>query len=138
LFFFSEKMDFELDSSIVSELPSITKIQNKFQMKRLKKRTHAVETAMFESQTITLEGCNQLRGIIGQHWTSRILGLFTDARIPHAYILNMSSIEENEPENEIPNTIKIELITYRTKLYVFSRLLQFLTENRKNVNIYKN
>jgi hypothetical protein len=50
----------------------------------------------------------------------------------------MSSIEENKPENEIPNTIKIELITYRTKLYVFSRLLQFLTENRKNVNIYKN
>lgn len=114
---------------------SITKLQNSFSVKRIKKRLQTVEFAMFEPQTITLEGCPHLRGIRGQHWSSRIYALFTDAHIPHVYILNMNT---DENMIEIPFKITIELATYRIKLYVYSVLLLFFTEHRKNINITKN
>jgi hypothetical protein len=119
-----------------SHLSSITTIQNKFILKRLRKRYMTLETVMFEPQSIILEGCEYLRGIPGQHWASRIYGLFTDNFLPHVYILNMRT---DDKFNTIPNKITIELISYNAKCYIFKTLLQFLTEHQKNnVKIAKN
>jgi hypothetical protein len=53
-------------------LPSVAAIQNKLMLRRIAKRIRDLEKNMFEPHTIHLEGIDNLQGIGGQHWTSRI------------------------------------------------------------------
>jgi hypothetical protein len=121
--------------NIQFSLPSITQIQNKLLVKRIKKRILALEKTIFEPHTITLEGCENLRGIPGQHWRSRIFGLFTDANIPHSYIVN---IRTTDFINDIPKKVTLFIITQHVKHYIYHTLGQFLAKHHKHVNICQN
>ena len=116
-------------------LSSMTAIQNKFQLQRLRRRLTHLEAVMFEPQCIILEGCENLRNIPGQNWKSRVYGLFTDAQLPHVYILNMRT---DDIANVIPHKITIEIVSYCSKCYVYRKLYDFLTDKRKVFKIYKN
>jgi hypothetical protein len=116
-------------------LPSMTTVRNKFQLQRLRRRLRALEGVMFDPQCITLEGCDNLRGIPGQDWKSRIYGLFTDTRLPHVYILNMHT---DDIANIIPNKITIEIVSYCAKCFVYRTLHNFLIQQKKNFKISKN
>lgn len=125
----------ERSNAVCAYLPSISTIQHRLLLKRIKKRVLALEKDMFDPHTITLEGIDTLPGISGQHWTSRLYSLFTHANLPHAYIL---SIETFDKINDMPKTAVITVITYRVKLYSFYSLLQYFAEHRKDINISKN
>lgn len=128
-------MDNELeDNSTICGLPSITAIQNKLLVQRLRKRIVQLEKVIFQPQTITIEGCQHLRGVPGQNWKSRILSLFNDTMIPRFYIVKMFT---DDVTNDFPSRVTIELITYRVKLYVKCYLIDFLMHQRKNnVHVY--
>lgn len=122
------------DNTKICGLPSITAIQNKLIVQRLKKRVLLLEKVMFQPQTITIEGCENLRSVPGQHWKSRIWSLFNDTGLPRFYIVNMFT---NELTTDIPSKITIELITYRVMLYVKCILIDFLLHQRKNnIHVY--
>jgi hypothetical protein len=118
-------------------LPLITEIQNRLLVQRLKKRILTLDTLFFEPHVITIEGCKNLRRIPNQHFFSSILSLFTEAALPHNYILKITT---NTLNDDYPHIVSIHVITYRVKLYVFSVLNQFFTTQytQKAVNIYKN
>ncbi len=128
-------MDNELeDNSTICGLPSITAIQNKLLVQRLRKRIVQLEKVIFQPQTITIEGCQHLRGVPGQNWKSRILTLFNDTMIPRFYIVKMFT---DDVTNDFPSRVTIELITYRVKLYVKCYLIDFFMHQRKNnVHVY--
>ena len=132
--FRSKNMNYPSRQHVFSSLPSITSIQNKLLIKRLKKRIIAVEKELLTPPIITIEGCENLRGIPGQDWRSRILALFTDAQLSHSYIVDMQS---TDIINEIPTIVTITVVTRHVQNYAYCSLLLFLTNHRKNVNVLK-
>jgi hypothetical protein len=136
IFFYFQKQNMSYPSrqQVFASVPSITNIQNNLLIKRLKKRIITVEKQLFENPTITIEGCENLRGIPGQDWRSRILALFTDAHLSHSYIVDMQT---TDIINEIPTSVTITVVTHHVKNYAYSSLILFLTNHHKNVNVIK-
>jgi hypothetical protein len=139
-------------------LPVIQNIQNKILIQKLHKRLYTLEEHFYYPQTLTLEGCEQLNSIAGEHWTSRFYTLFREAQIPPFYILDVwkddinidnNIVNDNDNDNDtpthkdnntrfdiVPHTVYIQLITYRAKMLAKSKLnLYFSTLPNCSINI---
>jgi hypothetical protein len=126
-----------LENEDIDELPStiIQNIQNKILIQKIYKRIHLIEQCFFNPQTLTLENCEQLKHIPGEDWTSIIYTLFRDTEIPQYYILD---IYKNEHDNRsVPNPIYIQFLSFRTKMFVKSKLIQHFSLQPDNpIKIY--
>jgi hypothetical protein len=131
----------KLENEDIEELPStlIKNIQNKLLIQNIYKRLYIIEQCFFNPQSITIENFDQLRHIPGEHWTSRIYTLFRDTHIPQFYILDIFTDEENtnHDEQSVPNTVYVQLISFRTKMFVMSKLTHFFAlQPNSSINIY--
>jgi len=107
-------------------------LQNKWLLKRLARRIRAVENAMDIHHVITLENISALPGLQGQHWSSRIYQCFTDANLPHCYILEITT---SDHFNDVPKSVDISVITDRVKTHTYYTLLHYFAYERKDVNV---
>jgi hypothetical protein len=101
----------------------------------LQQRMFNIEQCYFNPQVLSLEGFEQLRSIPGQHWKSRVYTLFCDAYLPHTWILDIWK-DPSHTTNEIPNTVHIQFISFRTKMYVKSALTHFFAYQNTSLNVY--
>ena len=103
--------------------------QNKFMVKRLKKRIHTLNRIYFNAPTLKICGINHLRTTINQSDHSIVNKLFFDANLPQCWIASIC------PDNTTqPNTVYVTLITYHVKVFVQNILNHFLSGN-PNTNI---
>ncbi len=110
-------------------------IQNKLILNKIEKQIFKIKQCYFNPQTLTIQGYNLLNHTPENHWKSRLYTLFSDACLPHYYIIDCWKDPSNNMMNDIPNVIHIQLITYLAKMFVKETLIHFLTYSNFNINV---
>lgn len=112
----------------------IENIQHKLLIRSIERRLFTIEQCYFNPQILTIEGYDRLRNLPGQqHWKSKIFTLFSDAYLPHHWILDIWKSRLADADERV----YVQLITFQTKMFVKSVLTQhFLDEYDANVNVY--
>lgn len=127
----------KLENEDINKLPNalIQNIQNKILIQKLYKKIRTIEQLFFYPQTLTLENCESLQMIPGEHWTSKIYTLFYNAQIPQDYIYD---IYENEDDlSPIPHTIYIQFVSFRAKMHAKNVLTHYFSMQPHNsIKIY--
>ena len=110
-------------------------IQNKLILNKIEKKIFKIKQCYFNPQTLTIQGYNLLNHIAQNHWKSGLYTLFSDACLPHYYIIDCWKDPSDNMINDIPNVIHIQLITYLAKMFVKESLIRFLTYSNFNINV---
>ena len=113
----------------------IQNIQNKLLIKKIQQRIFNIEQCYFNPQILTIEGYRHLRSTPGQHWKSKVYTLFCDTYLPHYWILDIWKSPSHNPD-EVPNTVYIQFITFRAKMFVKTTLDHFFSQQNSCINLY--
>jgi len=132
---FQKKMNNEAcaveDSRVVNNfnvLQFIQNIQNKILLKKLEKKYTFLENIYFCPQILNIHGFHHLRNIPGQNWKSKVHSLFYETNLPQFWILDV----QNDDDNDSPQKIKIQLISYRVKIFVKTILINYFNTVHNN------
>jgi len=126
-----------MENSLEEVIPCerIETIQNQLLIKNIEKRLYTIEVCYYNPQVLTIIGYHLLPSSPGQHWKSKIYKLFSDVHLPHYWILDIW-IHPSQSSNEIPNTVYVQCITFRAKMFVKSTLTHFFSIQNANINVY--
>jgi hypothetical protein len=104
---------------------------------QIEQRLYNIEKCYFNPNTLAIVGYNRLRHTPDQYWKSRVYTMFSDAFLPHAWILDIwkHSSHDEDDTYEIPTTVYINIITFSAKVFVKKTLTHFLSQN-PDINVY--
>jgi len=128
-------MEADLEEENNIPIDMIQNIQNSILIKNIERRLFNIEQCYFNPPTLTLQGYEQLRNTPGQHWKARIYTLFCDAYLPHYWILDIWKNPLDDPE-ECPNTVYIQCITFRAKMFIKNTLTHFFSFQNTSINVH--
>ncbi len=117
------------------EADIIQNIQNKLIINKIEQKLFKLKQCYFNPQTLTIQGYNLLNHTPQDHWKSRLYTLFSDACLPHYYIIDCWKNPSENMTDDFPNVIHIQLITYLAKMFVKETLIHFLSYNNFNINV---
>lgn len=128
------KMEFKENKDVIPS-KMIENIQNKLLIKNIELRMFNIEQCYFNPHVLSIEGVNQLQSTYSQHWKSKIYTLFRDTFLPHSWILDIWK-DPFHDTNESPNTVHIQFVSFRSKMYVKSILTHFFSYQNLSINVY--